>query len=68
MNEGIISTQVGTFGGVKESGFGPEDSKYGIEDYRERKPLCLGDLADGIRLESCEISLPQNTINRRTAP
>jgi len=42
INEGIISTEVAPFGGVKESGLGREGSKYGIEDYLEIKYLCLG--------------------------
>ena len=42
INEGIISTEVAPFGGVKESGFGREGSKYGIEDYLEIKYLCFG--------------------------
>ena len=42
INEGIISTEVAPFGGMKESGIGREGSKYGIEDYLEIKYLCLG--------------------------
>ena len=42
INEGIISTEVAPFGGVKQSGLGREGSKYGIEDYLEVKYLCLG--------------------------
>ena len=42
INEGIISTEVAPFGGVKESGLGREGSKYGIEDYLEVKYLCMG--------------------------
>jgi succinate-semialdehyde dehydrogenase/glutarate-semialdehyde dehydrogenase len=42
INEGIISTEVAPFGGVKQSGIGREGSKYGIEDYLETKYLCLG--------------------------
>ncbi len=42
INEGIISTEVAPFGGVKESGIGREGSKYGIEDYMEIKYLCMG--------------------------
>lgn len=41
INEGIISTEVAPFGGVKESGMGREGSKYGIEDYLELKYLCM---------------------------
>jgi succinate-semialdehyde dehydrogenase/glutarate-semialdehyde dehydrogenase len=42
INEGIISTEVAPFGGVKESGMGREGSKYGIEDFLEIKYLCFG--------------------------
>lgn len=33
VNTGSISTTVAPFGGIKESGFGKEGSKYGIEEY-----------------------------------
>jgi succinate-semialdehyde dehydrogenase/glutarate-semialdehyde dehydrogenase len=42
INEGIISTEVAPFGGVKESGLGREGGKYGIEEFVEVKYLCLG--------------------------
>jgi succinate-semialdehyde dehydrogenase/glutarate-semialdehyde dehydrogenase len=42
INEGLISTEVAPFGGVKSSGLGREGSKYGIEDYLEIKYLALG--------------------------
>lgn len=42
VNEGIISTEVAPFGGVKESGIGREGSKYGIDDFLEIKYICLG--------------------------
>ncbi len=42
INEGIISTEIAPFGGVKESGIGREGSKYGIEEFLEVKYLCLG--------------------------
>ena len=42
INEGLISTEVAPFGGVKESGLGREGSRYGIDDYLELKYLCLG--------------------------
>ena len=44
INEGIISTEVAPFGGVKSSGLGREGSKYGIEDYLEIKYMALGGL------------------------
>ncbi len=42
VNEGVISTEVAPFGGVKESGLGREGSKYGIEEYLEIKYICMG--------------------------
>jgi succinate-semialdehyde dehydrogenase/glutarate-semialdehyde dehydrogenase len=42
VNEGIISTEVAPFGGVKESGTGREGSKYGIDDYLEIKYELMG--------------------------
>ncbi len=42
INEGLISTEVAPFGGVKQSGLGREGSKYGIEEYLEIKYLCFG--------------------------
>jgi succinate-semialdehyde dehydrogenase/glutarate-semialdehyde dehydrogenase len=42
INEGIISTEVAPFGGMKESGIGREGSKYGIEEFVEIKYLCMG--------------------------
>ncbi|MCK6264031.1 NAD-dependent succinate-semialdehyde dehydrogenase [Vibrio sp. ZSDE26] len=42
INEGIISTEVAPFGGVKQSGFGREGAKQGIEEYLSTKYLCIG--------------------------
>jgi succinate-semialdehyde dehydrogenase / glutarate-semialdehyde dehydrogenase len=42
LNTGIISTEVAPFGGIKESGFGREGSRYGILDYTEIKYVCAG--------------------------
>lgn len=42
VNEGIISTEVAPFGGVKESGIGREGSKYGLDDFVEIKYVCVG--------------------------
>ena len=44
INEGIISTEVAPFGGMKESGIGREGSKYGIDEFVETKYLCMGGL------------------------
>lgn len=40
VNTGLISTAVAPFGGVKESGFGREGSKYGLEEYHTVKYVC----------------------------
>ncbi len=45
VNEGIISTEVAPFGGIKESGMGREGSKYGLDDYLEIKYVLMGGLA-----------------------
>jgi succinate-semialdehyde dehydrogenase/glutarate-semialdehyde dehydrogenase len=42
INEGIISTEVAPFGGIKQSGIGREGSKYGVDDYLEIKYVCMG--------------------------
>jgi succinate-semialdehyde dehydrogenase / glutarate-semialdehyde dehydrogenase len=42
INEGIISTEIAPFGGMKESGIGREGSHYGIEEFLEVKYLCMG--------------------------
>jgi succinate-semialdehyde dehydrogenase/glutarate-semialdehyde dehydrogenase len=44
INEGLISTEVAPFGGIKSSGQGREGSKYGIEDYLEIKYTLMGGL------------------------
>ena len=42
INEGIISTEVAPFGGVKSSGLGREGSHQGIDEYLEVKYLAIG--------------------------
>ena len=42
INEGIISNEVAPFGGVKQSGFGREGAKEGIDEYLNVKYLCFG--------------------------
>ena len=42
INEGLISTVLAPFGGVKESGIGREGSKYGMDYFMEIKYLCFG--------------------------
>ncbi|GAB2586176.1 NAD-dependent succinate-semialdehyde dehydrogenase [Dyella jejuensis] len=44
INEGVISTEVAPFGGVKQSGLGREGSKYGLDEYVELKYLMMGGL------------------------
>jgi succinate-semialdehyde dehydrogenase / glutarate-semialdehyde dehydrogenase len=45
INEAAISTEVAPFGGVKDSGYGREGSRYGIDEYLQTKYLCLGGLS-----------------------
>lgn len=42
VNEGLISTEVAPFGGVKASGLGREGAQIGIEEYLETKYVALG--------------------------
>jgi succinate-semialdehyde dehydrogenase/glutarate-semialdehyde dehydrogenase len=42
INEGLISTEVAPFGGVKQSGLGREGGRYGAEEFLEIKYLCFG--------------------------
>ncbi|NIY94565.1 aldehyde dehydrogenase family protein, partial [Vibrio diazotrophicus] len=42
INEGLISNEVAPFGGVKQSGFGREGAKQGIDEYLNVKYLCFG--------------------------
>jgi succinate-semialdehyde dehydrogenase/glutarate-semialdehyde dehydrogenase len=44
INEGIISTEVAPFGGMKQSGIGREGSKYGIDGFLEIKYAAIGGL------------------------
>lgn len=44
INEGIVSNAAAPFGGIKQSGYGREGSKYGLDDYTDLKYLCLGGL------------------------
>ncbi|WP_118181443.1 NAD-dependent succinate-semialdehyde dehydrogenase [Paraburkholderia phosphatilytica] len=45
INDGILSTEVAPFGGVKESGLGREGSKYGLDEYTELKYVLMSGLA-----------------------
>ncbi|TGR17929.1 MULTISPECIES: NAD-dependent succinate-semialdehyde dehydrogenase [unclassified Mesorhizobium] len=44
VNEGLITSEVAPFGGLKESGVGKEGSKYGLDDYLDVKYVCVGGL------------------------
>lgn len=44
INDGILSTEVAPFGGMKESGSGREGSKYGIEEFIEIKYITMAGL------------------------
>jgi succinate-semialdehyde dehydrogenase/glutarate-semialdehyde dehydrogenase len=45
INEGIVSSEAAPFGGVKDSGYGREGSRYGLDDYMDIKYLCQGGLS-----------------------
>jgi succinate-semialdehyde dehydrogenase/glutarate-semialdehyde dehydrogenase len=45
INEGSFSNEAAPFGGVKESGYGREGSRYGLEEFLATKYLCQGGLA-----------------------
>lgn len=45
INTGLISTEVAPFGGIKQSGFGREGSRYGLDDYLSLKYICIGGVA-----------------------
>ncbi len=44
INEGIISTEMAPFGGVKQSGIGREGAKQDIDEYMNIKYFCFGGL------------------------
>lgn len=44
INEGLISSEAAPFGGIKESGYGREGSRHGLDDYMHTKYLCQGEL------------------------
>ncbi|WP_069383473.1 NAD-dependent succinate-semialdehyde dehydrogenase [Halomonas caseinilytica] len=44
VNEGLLSTELAPFGGVKESGLGREGSHHGLDEYTELKYVCVGGL------------------------
>ena len=46
MNDGLISTEVTPFGGIKESGIGREGAMEGLEEYLSVKYISYGGLGD----------------------
>ncbi len=44
INEGALAAEAAPFGGVKESGYGREGSRHGLDDYMHVKYLCQGNL------------------------
>jgi succinate-semialdehyde dehydrogenase/glutarate-semialdehyde dehydrogenase len=44
VNEGMISSELVPFGGMKESGLGREGSHHGIEEFLEMKYVMMGGL------------------------
>ena len=42
INEGILSTEIAPFGGIKESGIGREGGIEGLNEYLETKYACIG--------------------------
>ena len=44
INEGAVASEAAPFGGVKESGYGREGSRHGLDDYMHIKYLCQGNL------------------------
>jgi succinate-semialdehyde dehydrogenase / glutarate-semialdehyde dehydrogenase len=44
INEGAVAAESAPFGGVKESGYGREGSRWGLDEYMHTKYLCQGNL------------------------
>ncbi|KIW17859.1 hypothetical protein PV08_05054 [Exophiala spinifera] len=49
VNTGLISDPASPFGGVKESGFGREGSKYGIDEYLTIKTVTVGNISNDLQ-------------------
>ena len=45
VNEGALASEAAPFGGIKESGYGREGSRYGLDDYLQTKYMCQGGLS-----------------------
>ncbi|HRP98584.1 MAG TPA: NAD-dependent succinate-semialdehyde dehydrogenase [Rhodocyclaceae bacterium] len=44
INEGAFASEAAPFGGIKDSGYGREGSRYGLDEYMHTKYLCQGNL------------------------
>ncbi|MET0962918.1 MAG: aldehyde dehydrogenase family protein, partial [Noviherbaspirillum sp.] len=44
VNDGTLSTEIAPFGGIKESGYGREGSRYGLDEYMNVKYIRHGSL------------------------
>jgi succinate-semialdehyde dehydrogenase/glutarate-semialdehyde dehydrogenase len=49
VNTGLISDVAAPFGGVKESGFGREGSRYGVGEYQVIKTITYGGMGEGLQ-------------------
>jgi succinate-semialdehyde dehydrogenase / glutarate-semialdehyde dehydrogenase len=49
VNTGLISDTASPFGGVKQSGFGREGSKYGVEEYLTIKSITIGGISNELQ-------------------
>ncbi len=45
----MILTLYDRFGGIKQSGFGREGSKYGIDEYQVMKTVTLGGMDESLQ-------------------
>ena len=52
VNTGLISDPASPFGGVKESGFGREGSKYGIDEYMVIKAVTFGGMGQPLQVST----------------
>ena len=44
INDGVISTEIAPFGGVKQSGLGREGGQEGIDEFLETKYICISEV------------------------
>jgi succinate-semialdehyde dehydrogenase/glutarate-semialdehyde dehydrogenase len=45
VNDGALSTEIAPFGGIKDSGYGREGSRYGLDEYMNIKYIRHGSLS-----------------------